>query len=228
VTPDLSQYAEPAGVAVGALLTIMTLSYFFGIGPLYRIALHVFIGALVGYSLGIVLREVFIRMLFARLQSERILIVPLTIGLWLFLFKSLPRLAYVGNFAVAFLIGVGAAVALAGAVLGVLIPQTQAAWLVLTPEHLVRYRLGLMDGLLSLLGTVCTLLFFHYTRASRSGLTGIWARALSAASWLGRWFVTAALAVAYAGALTASLTTLVGRLRYLVAVASNLLQSAGM
>ena len=47
---------DTAGLVVGAVLTLLIFSYLLGDNPLYRLTLHIFVGALVGYSLGIVLR----------------------------------------------------------------------------------------------------------------------------------------------------------------------------
>ena len=53
-------------------------------------------------------------------------LVGLVLGV-LLLMKLSPRTARLGNVTIAFLVGVGAAVAVGGAVMGTLIPQTRAA-----------------------------------------------------------------------------------------------------
>ena len=57
--------------------------------------------------------------------------IPLVLGL-LLLFKLSPRTAHLGNPSMAFLVGVGAAVAIGGAVMGTLFPQTRASMNALT------------------------------------------------------------------------------------------------
>ena len=54
------------------------------------------------------------------------MIIPLVLGISL-LAKLSPRISWIGNFAMAVLVGVGAAAAIGGALLGTLIPQAQAA-----------------------------------------------------------------------------------------------------
>ena len=53
-------------------------------------------------------------------------IIPLLFGVTL-LAKLSPRISWIGNFAMAVLVGVGAAVAIGGALLGTLMPQLSAA-----------------------------------------------------------------------------------------------------
>lgn len=209
---------EIVGLILGAGLTLLIFSYLLGDNPLYRLALHLFIGALVGYSFGIVLRDVLIGMLLTRWLTEPIaVVVPLVLGL-LLLFKGFPRHAYVGNFSIAYLVGVGTAVALSGALLGTLVPQVGATGRALSLESFVSFRLGPLDGLLILVGTVCTLMAFNFTARKRRGLAGVWARLVGVTAWVGRVFLIFAFGVAFAGALTAALSIFVGRIQYLIDV----------
>lgn len=207
---------EIAGLLVGAVLTLLILSYVLGDNPLYRLALHLFVGALVGYYFGIVLRDVFIGMVLAQLLTNPLaVLVPLILGI-LLLFKGFPKYAYVGNFSVAYLVGVGAAVALGGALLGTLVPQVEATGRALSPTSLTSFRTGLLDGLLIVVGTVCTLMAFTFTASSQRGVARVWARVVQLAAGVGRVFLIFAFGIAFAGALTASLSILIGRIQYLI------------
>jgi hypothetical protein len=209
VTPET---LEIAGLMLGVVLTLMIFSYLLGDNPLYRLALHLFVGALVGYSFGVVLREVFILKILVQLRDrEYIVVAPLTLGI-LLLIKGLPRHAYIGNFSVAYLVGVGTGVALSGALLGTLVPQIGATGRALSFASLASLR----DGLLIIVGTVCTLMAFTFTTQRQQGLAGVPARIAGVMAWLGRMFLIFALGVAFAGALTASLSIFIGRTQYLI------------
>ena len=187
------------GLLLGATLTLLILSYLLGDNPLYRLALHLFIGTLVGYSFGVAL--LFIWEVGTRLAGdERVLVIPLILGIWL-LIKAFPRYAYAGNFSVAYLIGVGAAVALSGAITGTIIPQVGASG---------------RNGLLVLVGTVCTLTAFTFTVWNRQGVWGHWDRVIRVMAVIGRLFLVVAFAAAFAGALTTALSLLIGRVQYLI------------
>jgi hypothetical protein len=207
---------ETAGLVAGAVLTLLVFSYLLGDNPLYRLALHLFVGALVGYSFGIVVRDVLLGMVLGQwLTDPQAVLAPLVLGL-LLLFKGFPRYAYVGNLAVAFLVGVGAAVALSGALLGTLIPQVGATGRAMSLPSLLSFRAGLLDGLLIVVGTVCTLMASTFAAQKQRGLAGAWGQIVRLAAGIGRVFLIVALAVAFAGAVTASLSIFIGRLQYLI------------
>jgi hypothetical protein len=209
---------EIAGLVAGAALTLLIFSYLLGDNPLYRLALHLFVGALLGYSFGIVLRDVLLGMVLAQLATDPLaVVVPVVLGI-LLLFKGFPRQAYVGNLSVAYLVGVGAAVALSGALLGTLVPQVGATGRALSRASLGSFRTGLLDGLLIVVGTACTLMVSTFAARRQGGLAGVWTQIVRLASGVGRIFLTIALGVAFAGALTASLSIFIGRLQYLIDV----------
>ncbi len=202
---------QTIGAPLGIILTISVLSYLlFGDNPLYKLALHIFIGALAGYSFGVVGQKIAL-VLLRDLPGEHLLLVPLLLGLWLLVFKSAPRLSYVGNFAMAYLVGVGTAVALGGALVGTLVPQVGAT--VSALDHKT-----LLDGSLTILGTVATLMAFNFTRSENRA----WTRVLGWAAWVGRLFLIFAFGVAFAGALTTFLSILIGRLQYIIVPLVNL------
>jgi len=198
------------GAAVGTLLTILILSYIIGDNPLYRLALHVLVGATVGYGAAVASVAVFLRIVFPALQGETTerygIVVPLVLGL-LLLFKGFPRWASVGNLSTAFLVGVGAAVALGGALLGTIIPQTTAASSFFT--WLQGGAPGLVNGMLVVGGTICALLAFSFTTPRQPSIQGLWNNTVGL---IGRAFLLAAFGAAFAAALTASLTVLIGRI----------------
>lgn len=201
------------GSIVGTLLGIFVLSYLIGDNPLYRLALHIFLGTVLGYAVGIMVRDVLLGMaLPGLLTSPTTMVIPLGLGL-LLLLKGLPRQAFVGNTSMAYLVGVGTAVALAGALLGTLVPQTRATARALSRASLTSRTLGLIDGLMIIVGTICTLLAFTFTTSERSQGDLDWQRVVRGAARVGRLFLLVAFGVAFAGVLTASLSVFVGRTR---------------
>jgi hypothetical protein len=205
--------ADLVGLMVGILLTLMVLSYILGDNPLYRLALHLLVGATVGYGTAVTVVTV-LKMVLPALQGEMnervITVIPLMLGI-LLLFKGFPRWAALGNFSTAFLVGVGAAVAIGGALLGTIIPQIAATgslstWLRQGPS-------GLVNGLLIAFGTICALLAFTFIVPRQATLRRLWAGSVGILGRVGRLlFLMSAFGAAFAIALTASLTVLVGRI----------------
>lgn len=214
--PDL----DVIGVFVGATLTIFVLTYLAGDNFLYRLTLHVFLGALVGYVFGITIHQVWGKLIADPLREDLFgnlaLIIPVGIGFGLFVFKSVPRVAYIGNYFLSPLIGFGIAVALVGAFVGTLAPQFGATVNAISASPL--------QGTLIAVGTVCTLLAFDFTiTQQRRGLGGALGKAIGLAGKVGHGFLTVAFGVAFAGAITAALSVFIGRIQYLIEAATKLL-----
>jgi len=199
------------GPIVGAVLGILIFSYLVGDNPLYRLGVHIFAGLVIGYSIGIVVRDVLLGMALAELLSDpRSAVIPVALGL-LILFKGLPQYAFVGNVSIAYLAGVGSAVALGGGLLGTLVPQVRATAQTMSGASLAAHPLGLLDGLMVVIGTVCTLLAFAFTATHRTSTSFGWRRIVAVAAGIGRLFLVFAFGVAFAGVITASLSIFVGQ-----------------
>jgi hypothetical protein len=153
---------------------------------------------------------------------ERLLaLIPLILGV-LLLMKLSSRTAWLGTPSVAFLVGVGAAVAVGGAVMGTLIPQTQASFNVFNPTSSGETWLArLAYGAIMLVGTITTLVYFHFGAKStpggpqRSKLV-IWL------GWIGQVFIAITLGVLFAGVFAAALTAMIERLNSILFFLSTL------
>lgn len=217
---------------VGAVITLMIFSYLLGDNALYRWALALIVGTAAGYALAVALRYVWSQWIQPGLLGGDPLVslrymIPLVLGA-LLLLKGFPptrllgRIAVLGNISLAYLVGVGSAVAVAGALVGSLIPQVLATG---NGLRLGQGALGLVQGAVALLGTVVTLLYFS-TRfmEAKSGVPAILEAGVDR---LGRFFVVVALGAAFAGAVTSALTALSLRLWQLSDLVNQLLASAG-
>jgi hypothetical protein len=207
---------------VGFILTLMVFSYLIGDNPLFRFAVYLFIGAASGYAAAVIVNDI----LLARIQALPLADpVLLALGLIPFLLaasllaKLFPRVSWLGNFAMAVLVGVGAATALAGAVSGTLIPQSEAAIQAIDSRSLM----GLIQGSVMLAGTVFTLAYFQFG-AKRAADGSLRRNALvEAAAWAGQIFIAVTLGVLFAGVYTAALTALIERLNSLIGFVKSFL-----
>jgi hypothetical protein len=207
---------EEVGNVVGVVLTLMVFSYLIGRNPAYRLALHLFLGASTGFFFGVVCWEILILRLGVPLFVGRryLSLVPLVLGL-LLLVKAFPRAAHLGNVPVGLLAGAGAAVSLAGALLGTLVPLVDATARAAAPSSWAAEPLGWVDGLLAVAGAACTLVAFrHIGRRGPDGRAGCtWpGRALGK---VGRWFLVVAFGAMFGGAVSTALTFLMGRVDYI-------------
>jgi hypothetical protein len=205
---------------VSCVLTIMVLSYLIGDNPFFRVAIYLFIGFSAGYVTAVAWDQVIVPRLINPLleggEGVWLLAVPLVLSA-LLLMKISPRLSSLGSPSLGFMVGVGTAVAIGGAVLGTLIPQVQAA---INPfdvqgafDALALERL--FEGSIMLVGTVSTLAFFHFGARQAPGAPVGRARWIEILAIIGRFFIAVTFGVLFAGAYAAALTALVSRLYFI-------------
>ncbi|MGH2592862.1 MAG: hypothetical protein ACRDGG_05055 [Anaerolineae bacterium] len=155
---------EAIQLIVGTALTVFVLSYLIGDNFLYRLAMHILVGVGAAYVVGVAMGQVLYPRLIAPLTSPaldaRVFGWFGVLGCVFLIAKLLRRAAWLGNVAVGYMIGVGAGVAIGGAVFGTLAPQVIAS----TASGL--------GNLLILVTTVATLIAFTYSRAAWRGPVG--------------------------------------------------------
>lgn len=215
---------DTMGTVVAIVLTLFVFSYLLGDNILYRLAEHIFVGVAVGYAVVVVFHNVLIPKLLTPLLEALgegnwvqvlLLLVPLLFGL-LLLTKPSKSLSWLGSLSVAFLLGVGAALAISGALLGTLLPQVDAT--ADLSYYLERYGpgLGLFSGLVVLVGATGVLLHFHFSRGGEGPLFGLRDRLVLAWGGLGRWFILVAFGAILATTFMSRLSLLVGRVQFLL------------
>jgi hypothetical protein len=200
---------------VGLILTLMVFSYLIGDNPLFRIAVYLFVGVASGYAATVVWHYVLVPKLFQPLATLNPLsFVPLVFGISL-LAKLSPRISWIGNFAMAVLVGVGAAAAIGGALLGTLVPQFQAsidAFDFRSAGGGANAIVTLAEGMVMFVGTVLTLASFHFSAGRAADGTPKRNRIIEGIAWAGRLFIAITLGVLFAGVYMAALTAIIERL----------------
>lgn len=207
---------------ISFLLSLMVLSYLIGDNPAFRVAVYIFIGVSAGYAAAVAWHQVLYPRLIVPLISGNLLtIIPLVLGL-LLLLKLSPRVARLGTPSMAFLVGVGAAVAVSGAVMGTLFPQTWASMNALNFSDAGQYWLEhLVEGIVILVGTVTTLVYFHFgAKATAAGPQR--GKLVNRLSWVGQGFIAITFGVLFAGVLMAAITALIERLNFIFSFLSSL------
>ena len=157
---------------ISFLFTLLIFSYVLGDNPLFRIAVYIFIGVSAGYIAAVAWWQVIMPRLVYPLMSAIssgtllqvvLILVPLLGALMLLVF---PHVTGLGRIAMAFLVGVGAAVTIAGAVIGTLIPQVMGTINAFDMSAASAQNIGFVEaisnGAIILAGTVLTLAYFHF------------------------------------------------------------------
>ena len=210
---------ELISALVGLILTLMVFSYLIGDNPLFRIAVYLFIGVASGYAATVVWHYVLVPKLFQSVSTlNPLALIPFVFGISL-LAKLSPRIAWIGNFAMAVLVGVGAAAAVGGALLGTLMPQAQAAidgFDVLSAGSGLELASRLLEGVIMLGGTVFTLASFHFSAGRAADGVPKRNRILEGIAWVGRIFIAITLGVLFAGVYMSALTAMIERLSFVL------------
>lgn len=229
---QITQLADPIGALIGFVLTVMVLSYIIGDNVLFRLAIHIFIGVASGYAAVLILYnviwyqvlvpvfQIFTENKALNLAAYAIRVIPAVIlGVWM-LTKLSPRLARWGTTVLAFVTGVGAATVIGGAILGTIFPQvgasTDALNIQSAPPALNSMVGWFINGLIILVGTATTLIYFQFTvRRQEEGEPAHRPVILEYISTVGQGFIVVTLGVLFAGVYIAALTALIDRLRFL-------------
>lgn len=201
-------------VWVSFALTLFVYTYLIGDTFLYRLAVYIFAGLTTGFIAVITWDSVLLPWIEA-MQTGGLgavifgLIPPLLALILLISPRVLPGIGLIlRRLVLAFLIGVGAAVAVVGAVSGTLIPLATVSG-----QSIQR---GLGIGILSLVGVISTLVYFQYSAqreadgAVRRGRVG---RVVGA---IGGAFVAVTLGTVYAAAIGSTLTVFTERMGFLL------------
>lgn len=206
---------EQVGLWIGFVFTLMIFSYVLGDNILYRLAVYVFVGLAAGYITIVTVESVILPWVRGTLLAPEagiggavIGIIPFILGL-LLLLKTSPRFGRAGNIAIAFIIGVGTAVALVGAITGTLLPLASSTG--------SSVRIDVLNGFLIFLGVASTLIYFQYlARRKPNGeiQRGLLIRFFGG---VGQAFIVVTLGAIYAGAILTSLTIFSERIGFILA-----------
>jgi hypothetical protein len=214
----------------GLFLTVSVLTYlFFGNNALFRLVTYLFIGVAAGYVTVLVIFNVLIPRFVTLIYSGPFYLAiggVLALLCVLLLFKLSPRLSRVGSLPMAILVGVGAAVAIGGAVFGTIFGQVQGTLNLFN----VRQDGNLLTGLFMLVGVISTLAYFQFSTRSRAATpivdevtTAPRATPLELLAKVGQIFIGVTLGAMFAGVYTASITALVERFAFILETVNKLI-----
>ena len=196
-----------------------SLAIILGDNLLYRLAVYVFVGLAAGFITVVTWDSVIWPWINGTILTpgttlDRLVlgIIPLLFGA-LLLLKARPGFGRVGHLALAFIIGIGTAVALVGAISGTLLPlaSTTGSMVSINP----------LNGVLLVLGVVCTLMYFQYV-ARRTADGRVQRRLhIRVLAFVGQGVIVITLGALYAAAILTSLTIFSERIGFVVARVSG-------
>jgi hypothetical protein len=221
---------ELVWMIVSLVLTLLVFSYLFGDNVLFRLAAYIFVGVTAGYVTTVVIYQVIWPRIVLPLVngnlSERILAaVPLLLGI-LLLFKLFPRVSQVGSIPMGYLVGMGAAIAVGGAVMGTLFGQVEgtfASFDLGAPAGSSSLPFRLLEALVLLVGTVTALISFHFSTRSQPAQEQARPGWMEVLAKIGRAFIAVTFGALFAGVYLAAIAALVDRLDFIKDVVLRLI-----
>jgi hypothetical protein len=200
----------------------MVFSYIFGDNVLFKLATHIFVGVAVGYAMIVVWHQVF----YPAFSSGNVVsVLPALILCVLLIFKLRPTQGGVtnalGSLALAFVLGVGVALAIGGALVGTLLPQISAMVNIsLNPNHYpdTENEVGLvlwLNNIIMVLGAIGTFFYFTFTVRSEGFLGGLREGFVRFWAGMGRLMLIFTLGALFANAFSSRVALLVSRLQFL-------------
>lgn len=185
------------GVTVAALLNLGLWSFLLGNNRVFRMVQSLYVGAAVAHTFVLAYQNTIIPNLWTPLiGGNYVLIIPLILGFLLFT-RVHKKYASISRIPMSFTVGVGAALAIRGALFSDFQVQISS---VLAPLNSVR-------NIVILVGTIGTLVYFTFTVKPNAVATPV--------SKLGRYFMMAAFGAAFGNTVMARMSLLIGRLQFL-------------
>lgn len=194
------------------ILTLLIFSYLLGDNLLYRLSVAVFVGLTAAFTVIVTFQSVIFPLLQGTGNELFVNVVILTVAgvlALLLVLRPIHRLRALTNLAVGFLVAVGSAVAVVGAITGTLIPLVQRTVAV----DFSAEPATVLNSLLLVLGVMTSLLYFQVIARRRRDGTVTRGRIVELLSHIGQGFIVVTLGAMYAAAILTSLSILTGQLQ---------------
>ena len=199
------------GLWVAGVLTLIVYSFLIRDNPLFRFAEHLLVGTALGYAALVVLERVLLPsvnvVIFSELSPNPIARIMTALGiLWgVLLFAWLIRpVRWLASWSLAIVFGVGAALAIGGALVGTLLPQVESTLLPLSGA-------AVLDNLVIVVLVLAGLTYFFFV-VRRDRPVG---KVIMGVSKVGRWGLMVALGSFLGARAVSLLSALVERLQFL-------------
>ena len=212
--------ADWIGAILGLCLTLGVFSYLLGDNRVFRLVIHIFIGVTAAYVIAGSWYSVIFPQLVQPFLSGQDFWNPLALAGIVFtvmLFSKLfPRTSWFGVPVMGLLVGVGAATAIGGAVIGTVFSQVAASIRLFDFLKINTWNaqvwVALVDASLILVGTLVTLFYFQFYIRKQPGSQGSVTGWMKPLRLVGQGFIAVTLGAIFAGVYSAAVAALVGRL----------------
>ncbi len=227
---------------VALVLTLMVFSYILGDNVLFKLATHIFVGVAVGYAIIAVVHGVFGPIVLAvrtASPAEAGLVIarvlPALVLCLLLIPKTWPSqiklFNVLGSIVLAFVLGVGVALAIGGALFGTLLPQVSALASISfrpdpsAPADSDAWQVTMLNNIIIILGSLGTLFYFTFAVRGRSLVGGLREIGVRFLAGMGRLMIIFTLGALFANTVSSRLALLIARLQFLIDTSDTLIKT---
>ncbi len=197
-------------VWISAISTLAIFSFLYRDNPFYKVAEHVFVGVANGWAVTFYWHNVLVPTLFDPLfrQGQLLFIIPFIIGM-LYLTRFIPRVSWLVRIPIGISMGYYVGASIPAVSQAYIIKQIQGT-ILSTPNFQAWHagQMGVVWSVVLLLGVVCTLSYFYFSREHKG--------ALGVTSRIGIIFVMIGFGAAFGYTVMARISLLIGRIQYLL------------
>ena len=186
------------GIWTAALFTIAAFSYLFSENEMYKAAEHIYVGAAAGYTIVLGFGNVVNKGWRPLVEEGHFyVLVPVIMGLLLFAPYVGTQFGWLRRIPIAFIVGVGAGIAIRSAVIENFVKQIDATVM----------PLNSINNILIVLGVLTVLSYFFFTFRST--------RSLKVSSELGKWLIMITFGASFGNAAMGRISLLIGRIDFM-------------
>jgi len=211
-------FAIVLGAWVATGLTLFIFSFLYKDNPLFKIAEHLYVGVSLGYTIVKTYDSVVMTLIIRPIldKGEWSLLIPVAIGT-LMLARYVPKAAWLSRYAFAFIVGVGAGLAIPRTISSFILKQiedTVRPLMTIAPGDGVTFSFDLLspasnlNAIIILFGVVSVLFYFFFS-VEHTGTGKLVARA-------GIMFLMISFGAAFGYTVMARMSLLIGRLTDLI------------
>ena len=194
---------------VAAFFTLAIYSFLYKDNVIYKITENIFIGVAAGYLVIVEYFNVIVPDLIDPLVKDHklLLIIPGILMVLMFA-RIFPGIGWVSRIPIAFMVGVGAGLAIPTTMNAMVIEQVKGTLAINYANSPYGVTMGYVGGTILFIGTVCTLIYFFFSK-SHEGATGYVAK-------VGIWVLMIGFGASFGYTVMARISLLIGRVLFLL------------
>lgn len=200
------------GIWIAAALTLCIYSFLYKDNPFFKFAEHLFVGVSAGYLLTITFHDNFIPYIYDPLKSvftegkygELLVLIPTVLGGMMFS-QFVPKYGWLVRWPFAFMVGYYAGASITPGIQADVFEQIRGT---AEPFGSLDSIFAIINSVLILLGVICTLMYFFFSREHKGIMGGI--------SEIGVIFLMIGFGAAFGYTVMSRISLLIGRIDFLL------------